>query len=113
MTSAGRLPGSANPFANIGRVLFAVGAIAIGLFVFAISATFLLFVALAVVVIAALAVFFLWARARLTGRPFGPKEQFEAMFADIQLEMQSHPVAEDDGVVLDAHRTPDGWSVDR
>lgn len=112
MTSAGRLSGSANPFANIGRALFALGVLAVGFVIFAVGATFLLFVALAVVIVAVLAITFFWARARLTGRPFGPREQFEAMLSDMAVDM---PVRDgsDEGVVLDAHPTPNGWSTER
>ena len=112
MTGAGRLPSPGNPIANIAKVLIAVGAITVGLFVFAVSATFLLVAVLAVAFVALLAISFFWARARLTGRPFGPREQFEAMFAEMHVEM-AQPSLEPEGVVLDAHKTPDGWSVDR
>ena len=117
MTSAGRLPGPSNPFAGLLKVVLALGAIAVGLFVFAVSATFLLFLVAAIAVVGLLAATFFWARARLTRRPFGPREQFEAMFADMQAEMETirpmSPQVQSDGPVLDAVSTPDGWSVER
>ena len=114
MTGTHRLPGSSNPFASILKLMFALGAVVIGLFVFAVSATFLLFLVAAIAVVGLLAVTFFWARARLTGRPFGPREQFEAMFADLQAEMDAaRPAPVADGPVLDAVSTPNGWSVER
>jgi hypothetical protein len=115
MTNAGRLPGSANPFSNIGRALIAVCAVTVGLFVFAISATFLLFAVLGIAIVGVVALVIFWARARLTGRPFGPREHFEAMLKEMQPEMQAaRPSPTDlDGPIIDAHQTPDGWSTDR
>ena len=109
-----RLSGPRNPLSSALKLFVALGALTVGLFVFAISATFLLFAVLAVAVIGLIAAAIFWARARLTGRPFGPREQLEAMFR--QMEAQAVPVRHSprgDGPVLDAHRTPDGWSVER
>ena len=102
------------------RWAFALAAAVIGLFVFAVSATFLLFAVLAVVVVALIAVAVFWARARLTGRPFGPREHLAAMMeqmdmADFATESPfrpARPATVGGGPVIDAHRTPDGWSVD-
>jgi len=92
----------------------ALGALTVGLFIFAISATFLLFAVLGIAVIGVVALIIFWARARLTGRPFGPREHFEAMLKEMQPEMQAATARHTDldGPIIDAHQTPDGWSVD-
>ena len=119
MTGAGNLPGPSNPLANLARILFAVGALAVGLFVFAVSATFLLFLVAGLAIVGVIVAGFFWARARLTGRPFGPREHFEAhyrtMVAEMNLEPGPRPQAQtaEDGPVIDAHPTPDGWRIDR
>ena len=107
-----RLPGPRNPLATALRAFVALGAVTVALFVFAVSATFLLFAVLAVAVIGLIALAGLWLRARLTGRPFGPREQLDILFR--QMDAQAVPVrSSDDGPVLDARRTPTGWTVDR
>lgn len=116
MTAAQRLSGPTHPISRLLRWAFAVGAAVIGLFVFAVSATFLLFAVLAVVVVALIGVGVYWARARLTGRPFGPREHLAAMMEQMDAGdaafRTARPATVRSGPVIDAHRTPDGWSVD-
>jgi len=114
MTRVDRLPLTSNPLAGALKVVAAIGALLVGLFVFAVGATFLLFLVAGIAVVGLLAVAFFWTRARLTGRPFGPREQFESMLSDMQVEMDAvRPAPVTDGPVLDATQTPNGWSVER
>ena len=68
---------------------------------------------------------FFWAKAKITGKPFGPKAmmgaQMEQMRKDMEAQMGGQLGADassrllkpaGQGPVVDAHRTPDGWSVD-
>ena len=114
-------PLGSNPLGALLKWVLAVGAALLGVFVFAVGATFVLFALVAVAVVGALLVAFFWARARLTGRPFGPREHLEAALRQMQAEMpQAYAQAQtqprgtdlDDGPVLDARQTPSGWSVD-
>ena len=114
MQGTQRLSGPRNPLSSAIKLFVALGALTVGLFVFAVSATFLLFAVLAVAVIGLIATSIFWARARLTGRPFGPREQLEAIFRQMEAQAVSvRHTAHGDGPVLDAHQTPDGWSVER
>ena len=89
-----------------------------GLVLLAFSAAFAFFVVAGLVVVGALVFTFFWARAKLFGRPFGPKAQFEAARRDMEAQLGQKqtpygaPRQERDGPIIDAHRTPDGWSVD-
>ena len=63
---------------------------------------------------------FLWARAKLFGKPFGPRAQFEAARRDMEAQFEgmdlnmerNGPREGGDGPIIDAHQTPEGWSVD-
>ena len=112
MTSAGNLPGPGSLLSNIGRAALVVASLAMGLVVLAVSATFLLFLLAAIAIVGVIAVGVLWARARLTGRPFGPREHVRAAFAEFTLDLDAQPVR-NDAPTLDAYPTPDGWRVDR
>ncbi len=88
------------------------------------SAAFVLFLLAGVAVIALIAVAVFWVRAKILGKPFGPKAQFEHMRRDMERDMRGqfetmrphHNSADQnaahDGPVIDAHETPEGWSVD-
>jgi hypothetical protein len=61
-----------------------------------------------------------WIRAKLTGRPFGPRAQMEAQMAELRRQMGvAEPASSaasanrEDGPVIDAHQTPEGWTVER
>jgi len=98
------------------RGLFVAGATIGGLFLFAASAAFAFFVLAGLVILGLVVFAFFWTRAKLFGRPFGPKAHFEAARKEMESQMRStrHGSSgfEDNGPVIDAHRTPDGWSVD-
>lgn len=54
-----------------------------------------------------------WIRAKLTGRPFGPQAQME----EFRRQMGAMPGATSSdvsqGPIIDAHQTPEGWTVER
>ena len=101
------------------RGLFLAAATIGGLFLFAASAAFAFFVVSGLVILGLVVFAFFWTRAKLFGRPFGPTAQFEAARKEMATQMKSaRPsmaagVDDEDGPVIDAHQTPDGWSVDR
>ena len=128
MTGTGRLspPAGGNFFANIGRwVTLAAFSIA-GLFLFLVSATFAFIVLGVIIVLALVVVGAFWVRAKLTGRPFGPRAQMEAHMAELRRQMEeaggttgfagagaARKASKDDGPVIDLEETPQGWTVER
>jgi len=112
---SGRRPGV---LSSIARTAFLAVAAIGGLFMLVFSAAFALFAVAGVAVIGFLVFGFFWAKAKLTGKPFGPRAHFEQMRKDMEAQMQGgsqagfDPRAKGQGPVVDAHRTPDGWSVD-
>ena len=98
-------------------MFFAVAAIG-GLFMIIFSAAFALFAVAGIAVIGFLVFAFFWAKAKISGKPFGPKAmmgaQFEQMRKDMEAQMGPQAAAETSGQgpIVDAHQTPDGWSVD-
>ncbi len=60
-----------------------------------------------------LAVFALfWAKAKITGKPFGPQAHYEQARQDMEAQFKAYREPETDGPVIDARQTPDGWSVE-
>lgn len=117
MSQTFNIAGRGNLISNMMRGLFVAAATIGGLFLFAASAAFAFFVLAGLVILGLVVFAFFWARAKLFGRPFGPKAQFEAARRDMEAQMKSarpgsNAGLEEDGPVIDAHRTPDGWSVD-
>jgi len=85
----------------------------------AFSAAFAIFVVAGLVLFGLVVFIFLWGRAKLFGKPFGPKAQFEAarkdmeaQFEGMDLNMENNGPGVSDGPIIDAHQTPEGWSVD-
>ena len=111
----GRRPGVVSTLAR--TVFLAIAAIG-GLFMLVFSAAFALFAVAGIAVIGFLVFAFFWTRAKITGKPFGPKAmmgaQFEQMRKDVEAQVGQTQTTKDagDGPVVDAHRTPNGWSVD-
>ena len=117
----GRRPGL---FSTVARTAFLAVAAIGGLFMLVISATFALFVVAGIAVIGFLVFTFFWAKAKIAGKPFGPKAmmaaQMEQMRHDMEAQLGGQPASskatagpsKSQGPVVDAHRTPDGWSVD-
>lgn len=83
----------------------------------AFSAAFAFFVVIGLALVALVVFLFFWVRAKLFGKPFGPKAQFEAARKDIEAQFQGMDLNMDrngpkSGPIIDAHQTPEGWSVD-
>ena len=78
MTNTYNLNGPSTWFGSLTRVLFLGCAAIAGLFMLAISAAFAFFVVAAIAIVGLLAFTFFWARAKISGKPFGPRAQFEA-----------------------------------
>ena len=102
---------------TIARAAFLAVAAIGGLFMLVFATAFAFFAVAGIAVIGFLVFAFFWAKAKITGRPFGPKAQFEQMRKDMESQMgslngQPDRQTQSDGPVVDAHRTPDGWSVD-
>lgn len=94
------------------RSIFVVLAAIGGFFLFAASAAFALIVAGGLIIFGFVVFVALWLRAKILGRSLNSyvKMRTEQSFRDT---FQSKPKTMDaDGPVLDAHETPDGWSVD-
>ena len=91
-----------------------------GLFMLVFSAAFALFAVAGIAVIGALVFAGFWLRAKILGKPFGPKAQFEAARKDMEAQFDgmdlnmtdNGPQGQKDGPIIDAHQTPEGWSVD-
>lgn len=91
-----------------------------GMFMLVFSAAIAFFVVAGLALFGLLLFVFFWAKAKITGRPFGPKAQFEAQRKEFEAQFgantspfqASSKRKEEDGPVIDAHETPKGWSVD-
>lgn len=111
----GRRPGL---FSTVARTAFLAVAAIGGLFMLLISATFALFVVAGIAVIGFLVFAFFWAKAKISGKPFGPKAmmaaQMDQMRKDMDAQIGGNAASKpaEQGPIVDAHRTPDGWSVD-
>jgi len=81
-------------------------------------AAFALFAVAGIAVIGFLIFAFFWAKAKISGKPFGPRAMMDAqlnqMRKEVEAQMGGRATARSagQGPVVDAHRTPDGWSVD-
>ena len=113
--------GGQNIVRNVLRAFFVLGATIAGFFVFAASAAFVIFIVGGLILLAAIAFLFFWLRAKLFGRPFGPQATFEAARADMEAQFKAAARGpgfegaqsrDSDGPILDAQKTPEGWSVD-
>jgi len=117
MTQAYYINGRGSVLSNILRGLFVAAAIIGGFFLLAFSAAFAFLVVAGLSVVGALVFAFFWSRAKLLKKPFGPKAQFEAARRDMETQFRQQsgnatPRSDSDGPIIDAHKTPDGWSVD-
>lgn len=97
------------------RVIFLVAATIGGFFIFAASAAFALFVVIGLLILGLIAFAILWFRAKILKKPLMPEVKMQS-FGGFEMPGAA-PVTKpaDDaegGPVLDAHKTPDGWSVD-
>jgi len=108
--SAGR-PGF---LSTIARTAFLAAAAIGGIFILIFATAFALFAIAGIAVIGFLVFAFFWAKAKITGKPFGPRAKFQAQMNAMRRDMESQmgQSVDVDGPVVDAHRTPDGWTVD-
>ena len=129
MSSFIRLSTSARPAGATGflqsiwrLVLLAAGVVVGGVLLIS-TAAFALVIILALLMIGAGVFVYFWIRARFFGKPFGG-EAFAQMRAQAQAQAEqaqafakdglyTEPVSDEDGDILDAHRTADGWTVDK
>lgn len=119
MTETYRIPGNASVLQSVIRGCVLIAAAIGGFFMLAFSAAIAFFVVAGVAVVGFLAFAFFWARAKILGRPFGPKAKFEAQrnafeaqFGNAQSAFDVQNRKETQGPIIDAHETPKGWSVD-
>ena len=121
MSNTYRIAGGGNVVTNILRGLFMAAAAIGGFFMLAFSAAFAFFVIAGLVLFGLVVFAFFWGRAKLFGKPFGPKAQFEAARKDMEAQFQGMDLnaanngpnsSDTDGPIIDAHQTPEGWSVD-
>jgi hypothetical protein len=119
MTGTHHLPGTGPGFlSQIGRLLTVAIMSTAAILMLFFSAAFALFLIGAVLVVSLIALTIFWIRAKLTGRPFGPRAQMDARMAEFRRQMgvDLNPGAgsdKDRGPVIDAHQTPEGWTVER
>lgn len=114
MSQTYNLSGRSGLFSNLLRAIVASIAVIGGIFMLAASAAFAFFVVIGIAILAFIAFAFFWTKAKILGKPFGPKAQFEAARRDMeaQFDQMQPPSDNADGPIIDAHRTPEGWSVD-
>ena len=122
MTQTFNINGAGGPFSSILRTILAFAAVIGGLLLMAASAAVAFFLILGLVILVSLVVAFLWGKAKITGKPFGPKAHFKAQGFDLDAAMEKAPFetkaqsqtgeSAKHGPIIDAHETPDGWSVD-
>lgn len=113
MTRTFQISGQPGFARSLLRTVFVAAATIGGLFVIAASAAFAFFIAIGLLLLGGLTFAFFWGRAKLFGRPFGPKAHFEKAKADMEAQMRGGAASQKgDGPIIDAHQTPDGWSVD-
>ena len=110
--------GSPNFITTLIRSLFLVAATIGGFFIFASAAAFALFVVIGLLILGFIVFGVLWVRAKILGKPLRPAgNMWTFQTFDTEQEMHTYEAGEEtpkkaDGPVLDAHQTPDGWSVD-
>lgn len=93
------------------RSVFVIFAAIGGFFIFAASAAFAVIVAGGLLIFGFVIFVAMWVRAKIMGKPLNPYKNMtpEEIFRAHQPKSKSEGV---DGPILDAHETPDGWSVD-
>lgn len=123
MTQTYNIGGPSGPLRSIIKTIIAAAAVIGGLFLMAASAAVAFFLILGLVILVSLVVAFMWGKAKLTGKPFGPKAYFKAQGFDLDKGFDIDTVKGapqgkaqggkgKHGPIIDAHQTPEGWSVD-
>ena len=92
------------------NIIIAIAAVG-GFFLVTLSAAFAMFVAVGLLILGTIVFGVFWLRAKILGRPMMPYSRMQMQFQEV--DISSPPDENDDGVVIDAHETPDGWTVDR
>ncbi len=118
MTGTQHLLGpGAGLFGQIGRWLTLASVTVAAAFMLFFSAAFALVLISVIAILALVAVSVFWIRAKLTGRPFGPRAQMDAHMADIcrQMGVDNRPDvdAASAGPIIEARETLEGWTVER
>lgn len=123
MTGTQRIygPTSGGMLAQIGRWLTLAAVTVAGLFLLFFSAAFALILIGGIAFVALVAVAIFWMRAKLTGRPFGPRATMEARMEELRRQMGATDGAfggsaasmETQGPIIDLEETPQGWTVER
>lgn len=109
MTSTYNISGSGGAFRGIIRALIALSVALGGIFILATSAIVALFVTGALFAFGALVMGYVWIKSKITGKPM-VKTAFDM---GQRRGKSARPTSgKDDGVTIDAHKTPEGWSVD-
>lgn len=114
--------GGPGPIQSVLRALFVLAAAVGGFFILAASAVLAFAVALGLLIFGAVVFLGFWLRAKITGRspldgmsgkasPFVQMHSFKSNASKPSSRKANEP-KKDDGPVIDAHKTPDGWSVD-
>ncbi len=102
-------------FQSFIRIAVLIMASIAGVFIFAASAAFAFFVVVGLAIFGLVTFAVLWLRAKILGRPLMPKpgSYRETTFTQAEgFEAGSDHQAEGSGPILDAHQTPEGWSVE-
>ncbi len=101
---------------SILRAIFLVAATIGGFFIFAASAAFALFLVIGLLILGLVVFGILWLRAKILGKPLYSSKKMWTFQTFNTPGAKTGPAnkadIKTDGPVLDAHKTPDGWSVD-
>lgn len=128
MSKGYSLSGNLNPLQSLIRAVLVVFAAIGSFFMLAASAAFALFFVAGLLILAGIVFAVLWIRAKISGKPMirraqmfqfqgfdgNPMGENGRSNAGSHTGRQSGQQSENDadGPVIDAHQTPDGWSVD-
>lgn len=89
-----------------------LGIVAVGSFLLVtLSAAFAMLVAIGLLILGTIVFGVFWLRAKILGRPMMPYSHVHMRFKERGFRTDTS--AEDDSIIIDAHETPDGWSVDK
>ena len=100
-------------FGQVGRWLTLAAMSVAAAFMLFFSAAFALILVGTISLLVLIVVAVFWIRAKLTGRPFGPRAQMEAHMEELRRQMGATTEDTTQGPIIDAHQTPEGWTVER
>lgn len=114
MTGSYRLSGPNTLFSQLGRWLTLATLTVAGAFLLFFSAAFALILLGGIALVGLVAVAVFWVKSKITGRPFGPQAQMEELRRQMQSAGLDRSASKDgEGPVIDAHETPEGWTVEQ